>query len=184
MAGIIISLSVISIIFLIFIQKTELRIFYNEALSIEIDYSLFKIVLRKSEKKALKDEKKTNKKSKKTHSRVNGRKAAKELLKRADVYIKSVVLKSAELEPHLFSVRSRNVFSLFNAFTAYIGENSKKLTLSNSPLRVTTDPDESFLFDATLSFRLYDILTVIFMLIINMIKSQARKIIKRSTKNV
>ena len=151
MAGIIIFFSVSLIILILFIQKITFGIIYEDGFRLEIEYSLFSLILKY---------KKDEKKRKKPPINVivpSLKRPIQFLSERAELNIAKFRFETQELAPDRFSVRYRNVFSLFSALTAYLSRKFKKLTIEDDALLFSTDTDgkRDFEIDLKLSCSLY-----------------------------
>ena len=143
---------------------------FDSKLSFELDYSFFKLILR---------EPKSKKGLQKISPRLfpEAKQAWEYLLRHARIEISKIYISVGEASPKDFSVRYKNLFSLFSALAVYLSKKTKRLIINESSLSVISSPEEAqnHFFDVNISAPLYAIIAVALKFFIIMLKSKKQK---------
>ena len=131
MAEIYVAISVFLILYLILIQKLSIRFIYDGNANISFDYSLFKLALTPSGNKEFITPYLRSVKPIKN--------ALDELLERSEIKLNALHYETAENDPHKFSVRYKNLFSLISIAIAYLSRKTKKLNVYENAVSVISD---------------------------------------------
>ena len=164
MAETLIFASVTLIFLLILIQKVSIRFLFCEKLLLEIDYSFFKLVLSDFDKG------KSNRLSPRLYPKI--KRISEFLLRKSHLSITEIKLKSRDIEPKSFILRYKNLFSLFAALSVYLSKKTEKLILNDTSLAVSTNGDEKYTLDLSLSAPLFIILIAAIEFLFTMIKNK------------
>ncbi len=146
-------ISVILIFLLILIQNISIRLLFKDKFSAELDYSFFTVVL--SDLKMRKKLGKTNPKL-----FLSAKRAAEFWLRHAKVEISKIDFPTSEDDPKKFSIKYKNLFSLFSALTVYLSKKTKKLIIPDTAIVIHGSPDnvDSLIFDLNVTAPLYVVL--------------------------
>ena len=147
MAELIVFSSVSLIILLILIQNLSFRVIYERKLHFIIDYSLFSVHFGKSAKKR-------GFSAPNTAMLMKFKRLFDFTLKHTEIHIDTLRFNSNEEEPHKFSVRYRNLFSLFSALLSYLSRKAKLLSANTDSISVSTDKSPELDKRADVSFTL------------------------------
>ncbi len=158
MAEIILFISVFSIILLILLQNISLRLYTADGIIADIDYSLFRVSLKKRKTEGKQQDIQRKNKRRLKPLLLSLKSVLPSFMASCDVTLYKLSIKAADLEPHKFTVIYKNLLSFFSAILLFTVKNARSVTIYGDSPVFTTEPEERLRFDISISCRLYKLL--------------------------